>query len=76
MQACALCGRRLRTPESRTAGMGPVCAKKLAVRAPGGRTGATRPPVAPRTPQAATAAHTAPIPGQTEIPIQTTLWSP
>ncbi|WP_370517054.1 DUF6011 domain-containing protein [Streptomyces acidiscabies] len=78
MRTCALCGRGLRTPESRAVGMGPACARKLAVRAPRGRTAALGAPLSPRAPRAATGAHAAPIPGQVELPLQPmqpTLWS-
>ncbi|MFF1958002.1 DUF6011 domain-containing protein [Streptomyces sp. NPDC058220] len=59
---CQVCGRPLRTQESRARGAGPVC------------WAATRPHI--HRPAAATTPE--PIPGQTELPlqpIQPTLWS-
>ncbi|WP_422397474.1 DUF6011 domain-containing protein [Streptomyces acidiscabies] len=78
-RTCALCGRGLRTPESRAVGVGPVCARKLAGSPPPGRTGIPSPPVAPRLPQRLTRPHSPDvIPGQAELPLtnhQPTLWS-
>lgn len=62
---CRVCGRRLRSQESRTRGAGPVCWR------------ATRTPVH-RTPTADLTTVPEAIPGQTELeltPHQPTLWS-
>ncbi|SCF88690.1 hypothetical protein GA0115259_104224 [Streptomyces sp. MnatMP-M17] len=59
---CRVCGRPLRSPESRTRGAGPVCWRNT--------TTPVRPAPAPPS-------HTA-VPGQTELPLQPmqpTLWS-
>lgn len=62
---CQVCGRRLRSQESRARGVGPVC------------WAATRTPVH-RPPAAALGTAPEPIPGQTELdlePHQPSLWS-
>ncbi|WP_408996323.1 DUF6011 domain-containing protein, partial [Streptomyces ipomoeae] len=50
------CGRRLRTPESRAAGIGPVCARKLTGSPQQPRTGAPAPRLPPKPPQRPTGA--------------------
>ncbi|MFM9635911.1 DUF6011 domain-containing protein [Streptomyces turgidiscabies] len=72
------CGRKLRTPESRSAGIGPVCARKLAQSSQEPRTGAPGARMPPKASRRPTGAPVPSLPGQTELPLQplqVTLWS-